>query len=174
MAWPDDGFGIKAEICVSLWQTKGILSLIKKQELCWLSQNSYTTYSKIVVLLCDVYHTYHSNTEEFTGSTSELFLCNSFQLQCNKFTKDLAVKAFWHLLSICYVFPMHSSTCNVQRECCSIKAETPQGWTYNILTGYVDVRFFRSQIKKYRVSWGVHWIVMLEQLWCSAKCQLIR
>jgi hypothetical protein len=61
-------------------------------------------YIKIVVLLSDVYHTYRSNTEEFTGSTPELFLCNSFQLQYNKFTKDLAVKAFQHLPSICYMF----------------------------------------------------------------------
>jgi hypothetical protein len=30
VAWPDDRFGIKAEICGSLWQTKGIRSLIKK------------------------------------------------------------------------------------------------------------------------------------------------
>jgi hypothetical protein len=30
VAWPDEGFGIKAEICGSLWQTKGICSLIKK------------------------------------------------------------------------------------------------------------------------------------------------
>lgn len=63
----------------------------KKKPRIVLSQNSYSTYTKIVVLLCDVYHTYHSNTEEFTGSTPELFLCNSFQLQYIKFTKDLAV-----------------------------------------------------------------------------------
>ena len=52
-------------------------------------------YTKIVVLLCDLYHTYNSNTGEFTGSTPELFLCNSFQLQYNKFTKDLAVKPWF-------------------------------------------------------------------------------
>ena len=69
------------------------------QSLYWLS---YPT--KIMVLLCHVYHTYHSNTEEFTGSTPELFLCNSFQLHYNKFTKDLAVKAFWLLPSICHIF----------------------------------------------------------------------
>jgi len=34
VAWPDDGFGIKAEICGSLWQTKGIRSLITKNKKC--------------------------------------------------------------------------------------------------------------------------------------------
>jgi hypothetical protein len=34
VAWPDDGFGTKAEICGCLWQTKGVRSVIKKQELC--------------------------------------------------------------------------------------------------------------------------------------------
>ena len=56
-----------------------------------------------MVLLCYVYHIYHSNAEEFTGRT-ELFLCSSLQLSYNKFTKDLAVKALGHLPKIHYMF----------------------------------------------------------------------